>query len=326
MKISVVIPCYNEEENIPHLYTKLVASLDRLVNERQVDYEVILINDGSKDGTIDKLLACTDHPKFKVIDFRRNYGQTAAMAAGFDHATGDIVIPMDADLQNDPEDIRLLLDKMNEGFDVVSGWRKNRQDRIMTRKLPSKIANKLISWISRVHLNDYGCTLKAYRKEVLQNVRLYGEMHRFIPIYASWVGARIAEIPVRHHPRLYGKSKYGLVRTFKVLLDLITIKFLGDYSTKPIYLFGGIGILIGFIGFLCEMQVLYIKLIGGKVYDNPMLVIGIFFMVVGFQSILIGLLAEINIRTYHESQHRPIYWVKKLYRFENEMRKVSVLE
>lgn len=315
MNISIVIPCYNEEDNIVPLFEKLTTVMNDLMARRITGYEVILVNDGSKDHTLERLLECTGkNGNFKVIDFRRNYGQTAAMAAGFDHATGDIIIPMDADLQNDPADISNLLDKINEGYDVVSGWRKNRKDKAISRKLPSKIANKLISIISRVPLNDYGCTLKAYRREVLQNVKLYGEMHRFIPIYASWQGARITEIPVAHHPRLYGASKYGIIRTFKVLLDLITIKFLGDYATKPIYLFGGIGFLLWFLGILCEMEVAYVKFIqGGKAYDNPMLIIGIFFMVVGFQSILIGLLAEINIRTYHESQNRPIYWIKKIY-------------
>lgn len=317
MKISLVVPCYNEEENIPFLFEKLSLALNRISEQKNIEYQVILINDGSRDRTLEKLIEhAGNDPHFKIIDFRRNYGQTAAMAAGFDHASGDIVIPMDADLQNDPEDIVHLLDKLDEGYDVVSGWRKNRQDKALSRKLPSKIANKLISVISKVHLNDYGCTLKAYRREVLKNVKLYGEMHRFIPIYASWLGAKITEIPVNHHPRLYGKSKYGIIRTFKVLLDLITIKFLGDYSTKPIYLFGGIGFAFAFLGFLCELEVAYVKFIqGGKAYDNPMLIIGIFFMVIGFQSILIGLLAEINIRTYHEAQNRPIYWIKKQYNF-----------
>ena len=313
MKISLVIPCYNEADNIPVLFNKLSEALKELVTTRKVEYEVLMVNDGSSDSTLDKLHACSQKDnRFRVVDFRRNYGQTAAMAAGFDLATGEVVIPMDADLQNDPTDIGKLLDKINEGFDVVSGWRKDRKDKTISRILPSKIANWLISRISRVHLNDYGCTLKAYRREILRNVKLYGEMHRFIPIYASWLGARITEIPVTHHPRLYGKSNYGIIRTFKVLLDLVTIKFLGDYSTKPIYLFGGIGILFGLLGFLCEVQVAYVKFVkGGKAYDNPMLIIGIFFMVIGFQSILIGLLAEINIRTYHESQHRPIYWIKE---------------
>lgn len=316
MKISVVIPCYNEEENITPLFDKLTVVMNDLMQHQISEYEIILVNDGSKDGTLEKLIDCTrNNPKFKVIDFRRNFGQTASMAAGFEHATGDIIIPMDADLQNDPADITHLLTKIGEGYDVVSGWRKNRKDKAISRKLPSKIANKLISIISRVPLNDYGCTLKAYRREVLQNVKLYGEMHRFIPIYASWQGARITEIPVTHHPRMHGTSKYGILRTFKVLLDLITIKFLGDYATKPIYLFGGIGFLLWFLGILCETEVAYVKLQGGKAYDNPMLIIGIFFMVVGFQSILIGLLAEINIRTYHESQNRPIYWIKKQYNF-----------
>lgn len=313
MSISIVIPCFNEEQNILVLHEKLSAALQMLQSQRSLEYEVLFINDGSTDRTLERLDECRALDNHcKIIDFRRNYGQTAAMAAGFDHATGDVIIPMDADLQNDPADIQSLLDKIDEGFDVVSGWRKNRKDKAISRRLPSVIANWMISKISRVPLNDYGCTLKAYKREILQHVKLYGEMHRFIPIYASWLGARITEIPVSHHPRIYGKSKYGIMRTFKVLLDLVTIKFLGDYSTKPIYLFGGIGISFGLLGFLCELQVAYVKFAkGGKAYDNPMLIIGIFFMVIGFQSILIGLLAEINIRTYHESQHRPIYWIKK---------------
>jgi glycosyltransferase involved in cell wall biosynthesis len=314
-RLSIVIPCYNEADNIPLLFQKLVVALSAIENTKGTRSEVILINDGSHDGTLTHLKKCAESDsRFRVIDLRKNYGQTAAMAAGFENSTGDVVIPMDADLQNDPDDIALLLDRVEEGFDVVSGWRRDRQDSWLTRKIPSRIANTLISLISGVRLRDYGCTLKAYRKEILRHVRLYGEMHRFIPIYASWVGARITEMPVRHHPRQFGKSKYGMIRTFKVLLDLLTIKFLGDYSTKPIYWFGGIGFLLMSVGLLCEVQVAYVKFgIGEKVYDNPMLIIGIFFMVIGFQAILIGLIAELSIRTYHESQGKPIYWIKEIY-------------
>lgn len=315
MKISIIVPCFNEEKNIEPFYNHLVSSLRQLHNVRQFEEEIIFVNDGSTDQTLNELMKfCGKDIKCKIIDFRKNYGQTAAMAAGFDLAVGDIIIPMDADLQNDPDDIGALLNKIDEGFDVVSGWRKNRKDKAISRKLPSKIANWLISLISRVRLNDYGCTLKAYKKNILKNLRLYGEMHRFIPIYAYWLGAKITEIPVNHHPRIHGKSKYGIIRTFKVILDLITIKFLGDFSTKPLYLFGSVGFVLFFIGLLCEFEVAYVKFVlDQKVYDNPMLIIGVFFMVIGFQSLLIGLLAEINIRTYHESQNRPIYWIQNIY-------------
>jgi glycosyltransferase involved in cell wall biosynthesis len=240
MKLSVIAPCYNEEESLEKFYQWNKAVLENL----EYEYEIVLVNDGSSDSTgavLDSIAERDDH--VKVIHFRRNFGQTAAMMAGIDYSTGDIVIPMDSDLQNDPKDIPRLLEKMEEGYEVVSGWRKDRKDNALKRNLPSRIANWLISKISGVSLHDYGCSLKAYRKDVIKGVKLYGEMHRFIPIYASWFGAKVTEIPVTHHARQYGTSKYGINRTIKVVLDLIVIKFLEGYSQKPIYLFGGFGFL-----------------------------------------------------------------------------------
>jgi glycosyltransferase involved in cell wall biosynthesis len=251
--------------------------------------------------------------RIRMIQFRRNFGQTAAMAAGFDYASGSILIPMDADLQNDPQDIPSILAKLREGYDVVSCWRKDRQDSWLTRRLPSKIANALISFISGVHLHDYGCTLKGYRREVVEHIRLYGEMHRFIPVYASWAGARVAEIPVRHHRRLSGSSKYGLGRTFKVILDLITVKLLGSYSTKPMYFFGGVGLFSCGAGFLFALWTLYDKYFGGvKAHNNPLLLLAVFLFLLGVQFVLMGLVAELLIRTYFESQGKAPYIIRKI--------------
>ena len=234
--LSILIPVYNEEGNLSLLYEKLVAALKKVGRP----YEVIFVDDGSSDGSLEILLDLREkNPNVKIISFSRNFGQTAALSAGIDFSKGDIIIPMDGDLQNDPEDILPLLQKIEEGYDVVSGWRKDRKDPFFTRRLPSMIANKIISWIGGVHLHDYGCTLKAYRRDILKNIRLYGEMHRFIPIYAQWIGARVSEIPVRHFPRGSGLSKYGMNRVFKVILDLMVVKFLLSYSQKPIYVFGG---------------------------------------------------------------------------------------
>jgi dolichol-phosphate mannosyltransferase len=257
--------------------------------------------------------------RVRVVALRRNYGQTAAMAAGIDAASGKVLIPMDADLQNDPADIIRLLEKLDEGYDVVSGWRKNRKDKMITRKIPSMLANRLISWIGGVPLHDYGCSLKAYRRESLQDVRLYGEMHRFIPIYASWDGARVTEIPVEHHPRTMGKSKYGLSRTLKVVYDLMTIKFMASYQTKPIYVFGSFGMLAFLISLLAGLYAVFLKVFHKADFvQTPLPVLTIVLFAVGVQFLLMGLLAEMLVRTYHESQAKSIYAVREKLGFNRQ--------
>ncbi|HLM55435.1 MAG TPA: glycosyltransferase family 2 protein [Pyrinomonadaceae bacterium] len=314
-EISLFLPVLNEELNLRPLHVKIdeaLASLGRTA-------EVIYVDDGSTDGSLSVLreLAARDS-RVRVIALRRNYGQTAAMAAGIDAARGDVLIPMDADLQNDPADIGRLLDKLDEGFDVVSGWRKERQDKMVSRKIPSMIANKLISFIGGVRLHDYGCSLKAYRREFLKEVKLYGEMHRFIPIYASWVGARVTEIPVHHHKRTMGQSKYGLSRTFKVMLDLMTIKFMASYHTKPIYVFGLFGFSSFIISLIAFVWAVLRKLGGESFIRNPLFTITIVMFAVGVQFILMGLLAEMLVRTYHESQAKTIYVVRERVGFRDE--------
>lgn len=314
MDVSIVIPIYNEEENIPALHEKITQALFSSC----LDYEVILVDDGSSDRSFLLLhdLAMKDH-RVKVIRFRRNFGQTAAMAAGFDAASGLVVIPMDGDLQNDPTDIVRLLHKIEEGYDVVSGWRKDRQDTFINRKLPSMLANGLISRLTGVHLHDYGCTLKAYRREVLEGINLYGEMHRFVPALASQVGAKVTEIPVKHHPRIYGKSKYGITRTMRVVLDLMTVKFLLHYSTKPIQLFGKWGVYTLFAGFLSGSATIYMKLFEHMSMNrNPLLILTGFLMFMGVQFIVLGLLGELNARTYYEAQGKPIYVVREKLNFD----------
>ncbi|MCG8416764.1 MAG: glycosyltransferase family 2 protein [Proteobacteria bacterium] len=311
-RVSVVIPCYQEEESIPHLLT----ALDETVADLQAQgrtVEIICVDDGSSDHTFERLArGAAERSWLQVVQLRRNYGQTAAMAAGFDRARGEYVVPMDADLQNDPGDIAGLLDHLERGYDVVSGWRKNRRDPWLTRRVPSRVANWIISRITGVVLHDYGCTLKAYRAEYLQGVRLYGEMHRFLPIYAHWEGARITEVIVKHHPRRCGQSKYGLSRTIKVLLDLITVKFLGDYSTKPLYMFGRPGLFCCLLGILCAVGALAEKwAIGTWVHRNPLALLAVMLFIVGVQLIGMGLLAELQVRTYHESQRKPIYKIRE---------------
>ena len=307
VEMSIVIPLFDEEESIPHLYQQLVAALDSIGRT----WEVILVDDGSTDRSFELLAEIAERDRrVRVLRLRRNFGQTAAMVAGFDHARGKVVIPMDGDLQNDPSDIPLLLQKIDEGFDVVSGWRKNRQDKALLRRAPSRLANWLIGRVTGVRLHDYGCSLKAYRVEVLRGTRLYGEMHRFIPALANLMGAKICEVPLRHHPRRFGRSKYGLKRTIKVVLDLLTVKFLSDYSTKPIYFFGGIGLLLAFGGVLAGVETIWEKLaVGTFVHRNPFILLAVFLFSLGVAFIFIGLLAEIIIRTYHESQAKPIYWI-----------------
>ena len=313
-EISVFLPVYNEEPNLMPLHAKMDAALKKLGRSA----EIIYVDDGSNDGSLKVLRQLAElDPRVRVVALKRNYGQTAAMSAGIDAARGDVLIPMDADLQNDPADIVRLLERLDEGYDVVSGWRKNRQDKWITRKIPSMIANKLISWIGGVPLHDYGCSLKAYRREVLKDVRLYGEMHRFIPIYASWVGARVSEIPVEHHARTMGKSKYGLSRTLKVVFDLMTIKFMASYQTKPIYVFGSFGMLAFLISFLAGLYAIFLKLFHRADFvQTPLPILAIVMFAVGIQFLLMGLLAEMLVRTYHESQAKSIYAVRELIGFE----------
>jgi len=306
-KISVVIPIFNEEQNITPLYGELKAVL----GDMGAEYEVIFIDDGSDDASNEVLQSLAKDDKgVKVIQFRKNFGQTAAIAAGVEHAEGEIIVTMDGDGQNDPRDIPRLLERLEQGYDVASGWRKNRKDPLLNKRFPSAMANKLISWLTGVKLHDYGCTLKAYRRDILKDIRLYGEMHRFIPAYASWVGARITELEVAHHPRRHGRSKYGLSRTTSIILDLITILFLQRYSTKPIRLFGGAGMILFALGVLTGLFVLLRRLVWGGVWISPMILISFLFITMGVMFILLGLIAEIIIRTYHESQKKPIYAIK----------------
>ncbi len=309
--ISIVIPVFNEEESLGFLHNAIKQALANLI----IPWEVVYVDDGSTDNSLAVLekLAAEDAQHICVVSFRRNFGQTAGIVAGIDHSHGDVIVLMDADLQNDPADIPMMLQKIDEGYDVVSGWRVNRQDTFITRTLPSRIANGLISTVTGVHLHDYGCTLKAYRREVLEGFHLYGEMHRFIPAYASSVGAKMIEVPVHHHARKYGKAKYGLGRTLKVVLDLFTVKFLMSYANKPIYLFGGAG--IGLMGTsVITLIALVIRRIwyGEHIVRSPLLQLTTMLMILGVQSILMGFLAELLIRTYHESQHKPIYTVRKV--------------
>lgn len=316
-EISVFLPVFNEEPNLRPLHEKLDQALAQLGRTA----EIIYVDDGSSDESLSVLreLARRDS-RVRVIALRRNYGQTPAMSAGIHAARGDVLIPMDADMQNDPADIKRLLNKLDEGYDVVSGWRKDRHDPLITRKVPSRIANWLISKIGGVPLHDYGCSLKAYRRESLADVHLYGEMHRFIPIYASWSGARVTEIPVEHHPRTMGKSKYGLSRTIKVVFDLMTIKFMASYQTKPLYVFGWAGLLSFAVSFLCAVLAFLMKYASwphhADFVQTPLPVMTMVLLVMGVQFFLMGLLAEMLVRTYHESQAKPIYAVRERIGFE----------
>jgi glycosyltransferase involved in cell wall biosynthesis len=313
MDLSIVIPVYNEEENIPKLYEELKEVLEKLGKE----YEIIFVDDGSTDRTYQILqeLARKD-PHVKVIRFRRNYGQTAAMYAGFQYAQGDVIITMDGDLQNDPKDIPKLLEKIEEGYDIVSGWRKNRKDHFLTRILPSKIANWLISKVTGVHLHDYGCTLKAYRKEVAKNYRLYGDMHRFLPAVAKSFGAKITEIVVNHRPRIYGKSKYGIGRTIRVMLDILLVKFLNDYMNKPLYVFGGLGLFMTFLGFLILAYLAVEKIFfGASIGGRPLLILGVLLFLSGLQLISTGIIAELIIRTYYESKQDVPFRIAEVINF-----------
>lgn len=306
--VSLVLPVYNEEDNIHLVHQEVKQALEAL--ERT--YEIIYVDDGSRDRSPEHLtqIAAQD-PTVTVIRFRRNFGQTAALAAGIERSQGDIIVFMDADLQNDPRDIGRLLEKLDEGYDVASGWRKHRQDKLITRKLPSMAANGLISRVTGVHLHDYGCTLKAYRREVIESVRLYGEMHRFIPVYAYWSGARIAELPVNHRARQYGRSKYGLRRILRVPLDLITVKFLGTYSTKPLYMFGIVGMLLTLAMLASAGVAIAQKMLPPfvRLHDNPLILLAAILAVLAVQIVMMGLLAELIMRTYYESQGKPTYLI-----------------
>ncbi len=315
--ISVVSPVFNEEENVEELYNELVSALDKIRKK----FEIIFVDDGSTDSTFERLKKIRERDKrVKIIRFRKNFGQTPALSAGFDYARGDIVITIDADLQNDPADIDLLLKKIEEGYDLVSGWRWKRKDKFLTRILPSKIANFLISLITGVRLHDYGCTLKAYRSEVVKNIRLYGEMHRFVPAVASLLGINVAEVKVNHRKRKAGKSKYGIGRTIKVILDLITVKFLISYSSRPLQIFGLIGLLTGGTGFLLGIYLSYLKIIERQAIGNrPLLLLSVLLIFLGAQFITLGLLAEMLSRTYHEAVEKKIYAIKELHGFEEEI-------
>jgi glycosyltransferase involved in cell wall biosynthesis len=308
--VSVVVPVFNEEENVRELYERMASVLTGAA-------EFIFVDDGSRDSTYVRLqeIAAEDS-RVLLIRFRRNFGQTAALSAGIDHARGSIIVPMDGDLQNDPKDIPRLLAKLDEGYDVVSGWRIDRKDPFH-RRLPSQVANRMISWISGVRLHDYGCSLKAYRRSVLQDVRLYGEMHRFVPIYASWQGARVAELAVDHHPRTRGRSNYGIERTLKVVLDLIVVKFLSSYATKPIYVFGGFGLVSLFGSAVVFVTMLWLKLAGIRDFvATPLPLVTVMLGLVGCLSILLGLVAELTVRTYYESQGKLTYSIVEVERSE----------
>jgi len=311
MKLSIIVPVFNEAESLNLLY----GAIEKAVSGLNADWELILVDDGSKDNSLDCIreIVSANPSKASAVVLRRNFGQTAAIAAGIDHSSGDVIVLIDADLQNDPADIPLMIKKINEGYDVVSGWRSDRQDSFITRTLPSRIANWLISRVTHVDLHDYGCTLKAYRREVLTGFRLYGEMHRFIPAYANSFGAKITEVKVHHHARKFGKAKYGLERTVKVVLDLFTVYFLTHYASKPIYLFGGAGL---FLILLSMISLIYLAvrriMYAISPFASPLFIIAVMVAIMGFQSILMGLIAEQLARTYHESQDKPVYTVREV--------------
>lgn len=319
MNLSLIIPVYNEQDTLPHLFDAVYKTMNAL----NQSWEAILVDDGSRDNSLSilKEYAEKDPQHVRVISFRRNFGQTPAIAAGLDYAQGEIIVLLDADMQNDPADIPMMLAKLDEGYDLVSGWRKYRKDNVLTRNLPSMMANWLISRVTGVHLHDYGCTLKTYRRDVLEGFRLYGEMHRFIPVFASSVGAKITEVPVRHHARKFGKTKYGLERTVKVILDLFTVKFLVAFASKPIYLFGGTGGLL-----MAISTVIMIYLLIRRIFffvsatGSPLFIISAMFFILGFQSMLMGLIAELLVRTYHESQRKPTYTIRTMLNLEQDPR------
>ncbi len=307
--VTVVVPVYNEEESVPQLYERLTTALEALGKP----YEIIAADDGSRDGSFALLRGYAERdPRLRVVRFRRNFGQTAAFAAGFARARGDVVITIDADLQNDPADIGKLLAKVDEGYDVVSGWRERRQDPFLNRRLPSMIANRLISWSTGVYLHDYGCSLKAYRSDIVRGINLYGELHRFIPAIASWQGVAVAEIPVNHSARQFGKSKYGISRTLRVVLDLLTVRFLLSYGTRPMQIFGLLGLIAFGLGVITGIYLTWLKLAtGAALADRPLLLLAVLMIVLGVQFISMGLLGELIVRTYYETQSKPIYAVRE---------------
>lgn len=310
MNVSVIIPLLNEERNIQILFEEI----EDVFRGSNLEYEIIFVDDGSTDNSLEILTSLQkEKPQIIVLSLRKNFGQTAAMSAGFDMASGDIIVAMDADLQNDPADIPILLGKINEGYDVVTGWRYDRKDPFLSRKLPSRIANWIISQSTGVKLHDYGCTLKAFRREVIKNIHLYGEMHRFIPAIASGMGVSITEVKVNHRSRRFGTSKYGISRTIRVVLDLVTVKFLLSYSTRPIHVFGTLGLLSGGAGFLiAAVMTIQRQFYHIGISDRPLLLLAIFLMFVGVQFITMGLIAEMLSRTYHESQNKPTYYIRKI--------------
>lgn len=311
MDLSLVIPIYNEAENIP----LLIHAISKSLADTHLTYEIICVDDGSQDGSTDVLKnIAMNNPYVKAIILRRNYGQTPAMAAGFENATGKVIITLDGDLQNDPADIPSLLATLEQGYDLVSGWRKHRQDDALTRLLPSKIANWIIGKITGVQLHDYGCSLKAYRQELIADMNLYGELHRFLPALAYIEGAKITEIPVNHHPRRFGKSKYGLGRTFRVVMDLLTVFFMKKFLTRPMHVFGFFGLISMILGFVIGVYLTFIKLgLGESIGDRPLLILCVLLILTGVQLFSFGLLGELLMRTYHESQKRPIYRIRDIY-------------
>ena len=311
VSLSIVVPIYNEEESLPFLVNQLLDVLKPM----EETFELVLVNDGSSDKSAEVMRSLSlEVPELVGVLLRKNYGQTAAMAAGFDISCGEIIVTLDGDLQNDPADIPLLVTKIRDGFDLVSGWRYRRQDAAISRKLPSKIANRLIGKVTGVRLNDYGCSLKAYRKEVLTDMRLYGELHRFLPVLANIEGARITELKVNHRARQFGSSKYGIDRTFRVLMDLLTVWFMNRFLTRPMYVFGFGGILAIIGSFITSFYLLIIKLLGNDIGDRPLLLLALLLAVTGVQLFGFGLLGELQIRTYHESQNRPIYRIRDTFR------------
>jgi glycosyltransferase involved in cell wall biosynthesis len=307
--VSVVVPIYNELESIPHLLTALSTQLQAA----QLSYEILCVDDGSSDGS-DRLLKqhALERDDLRVVLLRRNYGQTAAMAAGFSYASGRVIVTIDGDLQNDPSDIPMLMQVLDDGYDLVSGWRKNRQDKSLTRVIPSKIANWLIGWVTGVKLHDYGCSLKAYRSELVADMNLYGELHRFLPALAFIEGAKITEVPVKHHARQFGQSKYGLDRTFRVVMDLLTISFMRTFLTRPMHVFGLFGLLFLAVGVVISGHLAYVRLILGEdIGQRPLLILAVVLLLAGLNLFCVGILAEIAMRTYHESQGRPIYRVRE---------------
>lgn len=310
MRLSIVIPIFNEEESLPLIYEEVKGVLEGM----DVEHEILFVDDGSNDNSLNIIRAIQENdPAVICVSFRKNFGQTAAMSAGFDYATGEVIVTMDGDLQNDPHDIPHMIQKIGEGYDVVTGWRYDRKDAFISRKLPSIIANKIISWTTKVSLHDYGCTLKAFRREVIKNIKLYGEMHRFIPAIASGMGISFTEIKVNHRPRRFGTSKYGISRTIRVILDLITVKFLLSYATRPIQVFGLLGVASGSVGFLIALvMTIQRQFFGVPLADRPLLFLAILLIFVGIQFISLGLIAELQARTYHESQQKPVYYVREV--------------